>query len=162
MQPHTEGASCLDLFSGSGALSFEALSRGAARAALVEQDRQLVSVLAQQARRLGAEDLLDIHCADALSWLANPAMGAYDIVFLDPPFGRQLVEKTCELLLKNGYLGQNGRVYIESEPGLIIKNAGLRQIRQRRAGQVQYQLLKYNANPGELKNENCSIIPGNI
>jgi len=129
------------LFSGTGILGFEALSRGAARVSLVEQDSRLISALEQQASRLGAEAFVRLHHADALPWLARPATSTYDVVFLDPPFGRQLIEKICELLLNNGYLSQNARVYAESEPGVIINKAGLEQLKQKVAGQVQYQLL---------------------
>jgi len=110
----------------------------------VEQDRRLVSALEQQLGRLGAEGLAEIHHAEALSWLADTAISTYDIVFLDPPFAGQLAQKSCALLVEKGYLNRNARVYIESEPGLTIKNAALQQLRQKMAGQVQYQLLEYH------------------
>ncbi len=143
MQTHIQGAACLEPFAGSGVLSFEALSRGAATACLIEKDRQLVCMLERQAARLGAEGRMKIHHADAMRWLAGPAASAYDIVFLDPPFAGQLAEKICELLLNKGYLRHNALVYIESEPGVRVEAPGLVQTRQKTAGRVQYQLLTY-------------------
>lgn len=86
---------------------------------------------------------MQIVSADALVWLADGATEDWDIVFLDPPFGSNLAEKTCQLLVNNGHLRQNALVYVESEPGLVIENAELQQIKQKTAGQVQYQILRH-------------------
>lgn len=84
LQPHVRGARCLDLFAGSGILGFEALSRGAERAWLVEHDRGLCAALSEHARRLGAEAI--VACEDAARFLAGSPPASFDIVFLDPPF----------------------------------------------------------------------------
>ena len=144
LQPVIHGARCLDMFAGTGILGFEALSRGAAEATMVEQEAQLVTVLQQQVARLEVEEFTQINHISAMTWAAVPATSTYNIVFLDPPFGGELAEKACELLVNNGYLSQNAKVYVESEPGLLINNTALQQIKQKTAGKVQYQLLEYN------------------
>lgn len=97
---------------------------------------------------LDAADQIQVVLADALTWAENPAGMTYDIAFIDPPFNKNLAEKACCLLVKNGYLRQNALVYVESEPGLVIETEMLRQVKHKQAGQVQYQLLKYNNNSG--------------
>ena len=78
------GARCLDLFAGTGALGFEALSRGAAHAVLVEQDRHTASALSRQKEELGAD--AEVVCDDARNYLDKADLTGFDIVFLDPPY----------------------------------------------------------------------------
>ena len=141
LRPVIDGADCLDLYAGSGALGFEALSRGAAAVVMVEDDRALCERLRQQAGQLGAEHL-EIVQADAGPWLQKSTR-RFDIVFLDPPFGKGLVEMICRDLLDYGTLKNGGLVYAESEPGLEIRIPGLEPVKEGRAGRVQYRLLQY-------------------
>ena len=83
LSPHVEGARCLDLYAGTGALGLEALSRGAREAVLVEHDRVLVGALESNARMLGAN--ARIVAAKAERFVDRP-MGSFDIIFLDPPY----------------------------------------------------------------------------
>lgn len=101
------GAACLDLYAGSGALGFEALSRGARRATLVERDPALADALAGHARLLGAAALVER--ADGLAYLAATS-APFDIVFVDPPF-EQPVEPILEALARRA--APPGLVYIE-------------------------------------------------
>ena len=87
LQPALPGARVLDLFAGSGALGFEAVSRGAAHAMLVERDPALAGALEASVRRLDAADSVQVVRADALELLRAPLHGRFDLVFLDPPFG---------------------------------------------------------------------------
>ena len=114
LQPVVPGARVLDLFAGTGALGFEAASRGAADVQLVERDPALAANLRAQAGRLRA-DSVRVHHADALSWLRAPASGRFDIVFLDPPFDAGLWEPAAALLAP--WLAPSAWIYVEAPAG---------------------------------------------
>lgn len=135
-----EGAVCLDLFAGSGALGFEAASRGAAKVVMVEQNPELFSILQEQVKTLHANEL-DVIKAEAFSWLQKTRT-MFDLVFLDPPFGEDLVPEACRLLSHNNVLNRGAMVYVESEPGLEIDPGSFHVFRRSRAGQVQFMLLE--------------------
>ena len=132
-----DGLNCLDLFAGSGALGFEALSRGAARVVMVERDREAVNALRANARELAAEGL-DVVQAEALAWLAGNKE-KFDVVFLDPPYASDLAGRALAGLA--AHLASGARVYVESarplEPG-----AAWRVLREDRAGAVRYALFE--------------------
>ena len=133
-------ARCLDLFAGSGALGFEALSRGAKEVVLVESNPALVDRLNYSAEVLGSEQHV-IHHADAMSWLQQQT-SAFDIIFLkDPPFGQNLIEPCCDLIKEQSLLNNRGLVYIESEKELSLP-AGWKMIKQSTAGNVQTMLIE--------------------
>lgn len=112
LAPELPGASCLDLFAGSGALGFEALSRGAARVVLVESSREVVTALMESRRELAAEERADIVLARAAGYLGRDAV-PFDIVFLDPPFAMpELAANACERL-EAGWLAPGASVYLE-------------------------------------------------
>jgi 16S rRNA (guanine966-N2)-methyltransferase len=90
LMPALPGARVLDLFAGSGALGFEAVSRGAARAVLVERDAALAAALRATAARLGAGGSIEVVQTDALAWLARGMPARFDIAFVDPPFAAGL------------------------------------------------------------------------
>ena len=141
-----EGARVLDLFAGTGALAFEALSRGAASATLVEHDQRTASALRAQAVRLHAA--CEIHNVPALPWLRRQATWSWDIVFVDPPFerpqrirgahaarGRSLAAEVLALLRQYDTI-----VYLESRSGTDIP--GWTTIKQSRAGDCRFRLLR--------------------
>ncbi len=152
------GLDCLDLFAGSGALGFEAASRGARRVVLVEQERAAVRALQDNARLLGATELQVIH-ADAQRWLERaPAAGAeFDVVFLDPPFRLGLLPGL--LARVRPHLREGGCIYVES-PAVSswAPDAAWTVLRQARAGAVDYRLVglaatgdgQHPANPDTL------------
>ena len=140
LQNIVPGCICLDLFAGSGALGFEAASRGAAKVVMLEQDRQLVKLLQRQAETLHAS-MVEIILADAIEWLAT-VRPEFDVVFLDPPFGRGLVARSLSLLANGNTLRKGGLVYVEAEAGLVIDPGQLQIKKQKRAGSVQYMLLE--------------------
>lgn len=112
LAPELAGARCLDLFAGSGALGFEAASRGAARAVLVEASREVAAALAASRRALDAGDRVEVVHAQAARFLGRTPE-PFDIVFLDPPFARTgLVADTCARL-GAGWLAPGARVYLE-------------------------------------------------
>jgi 16S rRNA (guanine966-N2)-methyltransferase len=143
------GLACLDLFAGSGALGFEAASRGAARVVLVERDREAVRALRENAGRLSAATL-DVVAADASAFVGS-ANEKFDVVFLDPPFRQNvlpLVLARLPAVLKPG-----ARVYLEA-PEPIEAGGGWRELKRSRAGQVSYQLLEWS--------DDRSGLPGDV
>ncbi len=130
------GRHCLDLFAGSGALGFEALSRGAASVTMVERDPRAFRGLKENAALLGAPRL-NLVCGDAIEFLRR-ASERFDVVFLDPPFGEPLAEGTWPLLL--GWLREDGLLYLES--GVEFRGSpGLETLKHGQAGAVHYHLL---------------------
>ena len=143
-----EGAQCLDLFAGSGALGFEAASRGAAQVTLVERERAVAQALRRQAGLLPAPQVRVVH-ARALAYIECMRAPA-DIVFVDPPFSRgtEFLEKVCALLAGSRALRDSSLVYAESPadwaPRLPV---GWRLRKSRRAGRVGYHLLEARPYP---------------
>ena len=142
LQGRLHGARCLDLFAGSGALGLEALSRGAGECVFVERDERAAASLRQHCQRLQAT--ARIHCQDALDWLQTPpAQPPFELVFLDPPFHRDLAQPCLQALIGNGWLAAHARIYLETEPGMDALPPGLQVEKEKRAGQVLSRLLTY-------------------
>ena len=131
-----DGWTCLDLFAGSGALGFEAASRGAARVTLVERDPRAYAVLQQNATLLGG-DALRCQRGDALRFIGTTAE-RYDLVLLDPPFRQDWLAQIEKLLPR--VLAEGAYVYVEAETP-VMHFAGLSQVKSGAAGQVHYQLF---------------------
>jgi 16S rRNA (guanine966-N2)-methyltransferase len=139
LAPVIRGARCLDLFAGSGALGMEAASRGAAEVVLVDNDPRVVAVLGQQREALDAHQVRVVR-ADVLQWLAGTST-AFDIVFLDPPFRKQMLSTCIQQLESRGWLSDQARVYIEAEKGLVPElPENWELLRSKAAGQVGYHL----------------------
>jgi 16S rRNA (guanine966-N2)-methyltransferase len=130
------GWTCLDLFAGSGALGFEAASRGAARVIMIERDARAIRALEHNRATLGASQL-DILRVDALAWLANNRE-TFDLILIDPPFDSGLAAPVLADLAR--HLKPGGHAYVEqgstvvAPPGLIIHRSG-------RAGRSHFALL---------------------
>ena len=142
-----DGWRCVDAFAGSGALGFEAASRGAAEVVLVERDPALVASLNAVRQRLGAHNVR-VERADALQWLARVPLASVDLVFLDPPFDSALLAPA--LAAAAPIVRGGGLVYVESPMPVDAAAAaalGLAPHREGRAGTVHYQLL-HKAAPG--------------
>ena len=129
----------LDAFAGSGALGFEAASRGAAEVLLIEQDAALVASLRLSQQRLGAA-ALRVERADALAWLARCALARYDLVLADPPFDAYLAVAAAELAAP--LLAAGGFLYVETDAELTEAPAGLALHRHLRAGAVHALLYR--------------------
>ena len=129
------GRACLDLFAGSGALGFEALSRGAASVVMVEKDPVALRALRDNAQKLGASNLTVVR-GDALEF-ARESRARFDVVFVDPPYRLSL--QTAALALVRGLLTERGRVYMESASAL--EAPGWTVLRSARAGNVHFHLL---------------------
>ncbi len=131
------GCVCLDLFAGSGALGFEAASRGADHVTLVERDPLAFAAIEATRRSLGAASL-ELVRADALRFLAVAEL-KYDTVFLDPPFGQGWLARVTEPLRRA--TRPDARIYVEAERELECLGPW-RVVRHARAGQVHYHLFQ--------------------
>ena len=103
------GSRCLDLYAGSGALGFEAASRGAKSVIQVENNALACRALKENAIRLSA-DQIKIVQMDALRYLAGNAE-PFDVVFIDPPFAKSLAVQTCQWLEDKGWLSKHAKIY---------------------------------------------------
>lgn len=134
---------CLDLFAGSGSLSFEALSRQAAFVHSLELARPVAAQLKKNGLSLGlTDDQLIIECVDTLALLAHSPVKPFDLVFIDPPFHQNLVEPCCRLLIQYGWLAPQCLVYIEQEQDAPELNISWSLLKTKQAGQVRYQLYQ--------------------
>jgi 16S rRNA (guanine966-N2)-methyltransferase len=133
------GWRCLDAFAGSGALGFEAASRGAAEVVLLERESQLVASLLASQKRLGAT-ALRIERAEALTWMARHRGQSFDLVFLDPPFDAGLDAAALQAALP--LLATGGFLYLEAPQALVEAPPGMLLHRQERAGAVHFCLLR--------------------
>jgi 16S rRNA (guanine(966)-N(2))-methyltransferase RsmD len=131
----------LDLFAGSGALGFEAASRGAAQVQMVESDRTAITALRALRDKLHA-DAVRIHAGDALHALQRMDASRYDLILLDPPFNQGWLPRLWPLL--PDVLAGNGLVYVESEAPCEPPE-GFELLRNGRAGIVHYQLFRIAA-----------------
>ena len=134
------GAACLDLFAGTGALGFEAASRGAQKVLMVERDADVAEHLRAQVRALDAQTM-QVVCADATQWVVNPP-GCFDLVFVDPPYGRVDLPTLLVALRTYGCVNVASKVYVETaadnEQPVFPENWQV--LRDKRAGGVRYYL----------------------
>ncbi len=138
------GWRCLDPFAGSGALGFEAASRGAAQVQLVERDMALAKALRAVKDRLGAS-AVQVEHGDGLGALRRAAGQGLDLVFLDPPYDAGVLDKALAAAAQAVTAG--GYVFAESSSTLGDLPAGLLLHRQGRAGAVHYHLLRRGMPP---------------
>jgi len=145
LQTEIDGARCLDLFSGSGALGFEALSRGAAEVVMVDQSNAVTKQLTANATLLGADNAQIEQCS-AERYLQRPAQ-SFDIVFLDPPFQLHTLEALCGQLECGGWLTPRALIYLERETGSPPPQlpTGWQLHREKKTGQVAYALATREA-----------------
>jgi 16S rRNA (guanine(966)-N(2))-methyltransferase RsmD len=132
------GLACLDLFAGSGALGFEAASRGASSVVMLETAPEAAAALRANASLLDAKSWR-LAAGDALEFLRSHRAGLFDVVFVDPPFASGLVGRVLPLLPV--LLAPGARVYVESGEDLAVPE-GWRVLRQGKAGVVRYHLLQ--------------------
>jgi len=139
LQATIHGAHCLDMFAGSGALGIEAVSRGAASSVLIEQDRKIAETLRESLKMLDTDKII-VHQADALQWI-KVADQVFDIIFLDPPFGKNMIEQSLSLFAESECVSGQTLIYVESESAWQAEK-NVEVIKQAKAGQVHYTLLK--------------------
>ncbi|MFD1800872.1 16S rRNA (guanine(966)-N(2))-methyltransferase [Mixta tenebrionis] len=142
LAPEIQQARCLDCFAGSGALGLEALSRYAASATLLELEKAVAQQLTRNLQTLKAGNAQVVQ-TNTLSWLAQQG-DAYQIVFIDPPFRKGLLDETLRLLESNGWLADDALIYVESEVenGAPPVPVNWQLHREKVAGQVAYRLYR--------------------
>jgi len=142
LMPVIDGARCLDLFAGTGALGIEALSRGAAWVDFVERDARLAQELRSNLARLKQADAA-VRSGDAATMLNQPPAQGYDIVFVDPPFSANLWDDIARALDQGGWLRANAQVYLEMPASLQpALPANWIAHREATAGAVRYALYR--------------------
>ncbi len=136
---------CLDLFAGSGALGLEALSRGASEVVFVEQFPAAARTVQEQLVRLGGESKGRVMEMGAARFLRTPPK-AFDIVFLDPPFGTNALAEYVPMLDSGQWLAVGSLVYLENErsAGLPVLPAHWELLKSKSAGEVGYHLARFN------------------
>lgn len=143
LQPMIAGAHCLDLFAGSGALGFEALSRGATSVVMVERDGNAVKQLRENIALLKTAQA-DVLQRDALEFLDSGRrdLAPFDVVFLDPPYQHDLINPCCAALQRGDWLSASCTLFIEAERELqrFALPPGFEHVRNKHAGQVGYHL----------------------
>ena len=146
LAPHIIDARCLDLFAGSGALGFEALSRGAAQVVSIEKDPEAVSYIKNNKCTLQA-DGLEIIQRDGLKWIETPcAFPAFGIAFIDPPYRLKVLPQCFLYLQQNGFLKPGAFIQFESEDPILTQDlpSSWEIIHQKKAGVVHYYLAIKN------------------
>jgi 16S rRNA (guanine966-N2)-methyltransferase len=142
LQNNIHGSRCLDLYAGSGALGFEAASRGALSVIQVECNPKVCQALKENARALAAQQVKVIQM-EVLQYLRGPAE-KQDIVFMDPPFASNLVVETCCCLENGHWLNEQAKIYIEAESRLELEKVPetWHLIKHKTAGEVAYYLFQ--------------------
>jgi 16S rRNA (guanine966-N2)-methyltransferase len=143
---------CLDLFAGSGALGLEALSRGAKALVFVEQAQMAARGLAAELVRLGGTAKSRVVEMGASRFLRSPPEsfgGTFDLVFLDPPFGRDALAEFIPSLDAGGWVKPGGLVYLENEraAGVPSLPSHWELLKSKSAGEVGYHLARVNVRP---------------
>ena len=141
---------CLDLFAGSGALGLEALSRGAREVVFVEQAEVAARALQAELKRLGGTRKGAGHGAGSGALFAQRRGEPFDVVFLDPPFGRGALEEYVPLVEAGGWVKIGGLVYLENEraAGVPALPPFWELLKSKSAGEVGYHLARVTARHG--------------
>ncbi|MBR9728746.1 16S rRNA (guanine(966)-N(2))-methyltransferase RsmD [Shewanella intestini] len=140
------GARVLDCFAGSGALSLEALSRYASFAQILELQKNAAKQLQQNLTTLNCDNAV-VTQADTLAFLTTAPTQAFDVVFIDPPFRKELASKTIALIDQHQWLNDEALIYVETETELtsLAFPESWTQLKEKVAGQVTYRLFQYQA-----------------
>lgn len=142
-----EGAIVLDLFAGSGALGFEALSRGARRLIAVEASRPAAELLRRNARDLGVR--AEVHATKVATFLRKPPPVAVDLVLMDPPYDYAAVDADLEALVSGQWLVPGARVVVERSTRTPDPDfTGLEEVEVRRYGETAVWLARAALPPG--------------
>ena len=134
---------CLDLFAGSGALGFEAASRGAKRVLMVENNPKTCQKLKENCGLL-AGDRVTVVQNDVQLFIKN-CNESFDVIFLDPPFAQDLLQPTCQLLAQTGLLAAHGKIYLEAERKLQLDGLpeNWQRLKHKVAGDVSFNLYQH-------------------
>lgn len=142
IQEYISGAEVLDMFGGSGALSLEALSRGAAYAVCIDKDRRAVDIIRKNAQTLNYTDKCEILNDDSFEYLRKCGR-SFDIVFLDPPYNKNLIEPALSGISEYNILSDDGIAVLESDDtDFFGETEGLEIIKQRKYGRSYITVYK--------------------
>lgn len=114
LQGYIDGARVLDLFSGTGNLTCEAISRGATSVDAVELSKKSIAIIRDNLKLLDIEDDVRVHCDDVLKYLSRYSGEPYDLILADPPFTEKLAHSVLEALTKSAAVGADTVIMIES------------------------------------------------
>lgn len=144
LQTDVIASRCLDLFAGSGALGFEAASRRAKTVVMVENNAQACRLINENKVKLSA-DQIKIVQSDAFKFLAGDA-SPFDLVFLDPPFEKGMLQQACQWLEDKGWLAVQAKIYVEVEKQLVLDDMpeNWQCLKNKKAGDVAYYLFERN------------------
>lgn len=136
IQTYVPNADVLDMFAGSGALSFEMLSRGAAHAVLLDSDKRSISLINKNISSLGFEELCTVKEQSCFDYVKN-CTAKFDVIFLDPPYNKGYIEPSLEAVVKNDLLKDDGIIVLESDNTDFKSDiSGLEIIKQKRYGRT--------------------------
>ncbi len=142
LQAVTPGARVLDAFAGSGAMALEALSRGAESAILLERDEAACRAIERNIRDCRLEERARLIRGDALKILETLEAEPFDLVLLDPPYGKGLIERALELLLRRGLLAEDVWIVAETAAGEALDlSAGFFVAREKKYGKNLVRFL---------------------
>lgn len=148
IQEYVPGARVLDMFAGSGALSFEALSRGAVFAVLLDSDRNSVEIIKKNAETLRFTDRCSIVNRSCFEYLKSFTGEGFDIVFMDPPYNKGFIEPAIQAAAESGAVSKNGIIVLESDStDFRDEYPGFLMLKQRRYGRTY--ITVYRRTEGE-------------
>ena len=135
---------CLDLFSGTGALGFEAFSRGAQKVTFVERNKEYLQKIKKVFLEINEKADCDFFCADCLEWIQNNSSETkYDLIFIDPPFNKNLIHDLLAAILEKELLSKNGQIYFEFEKKLDLEIPGSLTLKKKKSlGKKSYILAE--------------------
>lgn len=123
LQGYVEGARVLDLFSGTGNLSCEAISRGAREVDAVEISKKSARIIRENLKLLGIENEVRLHLEDVLKYLARYKGEPYDLIFADPPFTEKMADQVLEALARSEAVGPETIIMIEASSHELVKDS---------------------------------------
>jgi len=141
LQGDIPGSQCLDLFAGSGALGWEALSRGAKQVVFLDSHSKVIRQLKESSKLLACDQAQFIQ-ADAREYLNNQQSTPFDVVFLDPPFKQEILQKLVNLLYEKQWLASHAKIYLEMDVNTTtpVLPDSWHLLKEKKAGLVRYQL----------------------
>jgi len=138
-----QGFECLDLFAGTGALGFEAISRNANKVTFVELNKKHYLNIKKNISKLGLQDSSKIFFKDAFSWISKNDLSNFDLIVLDPPFNMQLEEKVLKKIISKNELKKSCKIYLEFSKFCEIDIPGrLKILKEKKLGDVRALLLE--------------------
>ena len=142
LQHDVLASQCLDLYAGSGALGFEAASRGGNAVVMVENNPKACRLIKENTFKLKTEKIKVVQ-SDVFKFLAGDSI-TFDLVFLDPPFNKGLAQQTCHWLEDKKWLKPTAKIYVEVESQLILDDmpTNWQCLKSKKSGEVGYYLFE--------------------